>query len=170
MILAFIVAGVLSLFGALAYSELGTTFVSAGADAHYLSKSFGPSAGFAFNWTLFLVIGPGACAACSRVAAIYLLEAAQYAPSEYPWTVKIIAICIIVVLALVNSLVPEYVAVVNKGMMAIKLSSAVFVVIGAFVGASRSSFLFAGDHCFAGTDWTNFIAAVVLALFGASCA
>ena len=67
-------AGLLSLCGALCYSELGTTFVSAGADGHYLKRAFGDSASFAFNWTQFLVIGSACCAAITSVMSNYILQ------------------------------------------------------------------------------------------------
>jgi APA family basic amino acid/polyamine antiporter len=42
--------GVLSLIGALCYAELATTYPRSGGDYEYLTRAFGPWAGFLFGW------------------------------------------------------------------------------------------------------------------------
>lgn len=47
---AWIVGGILSLFGALAYAELGAMIPEAGGEYAYLRRGFGPVWGFLFGW------------------------------------------------------------------------------------------------------------------------
>src|SRR5262249_22273607 len=48
--------GGLALIGALCYAELGAAYGGAGGDYHYLTRAFGPWAGFLFGWTQLVVI------------------------------------------------------------------------------------------------------------------
>lgn len=59
---AWIVGGILSLFGALAYAELGAAIPEAGGEYAYLSRSFGPVWGFLFGWTHSIVARPASAA------------------------------------------------------------------------------------------------------------
>jgi amino acid transporter len=60
---AWIVGGVLSLFGALCYAELGTSFPEAGGEYVYLRRGLGPSWGFLFGWMHSIVARPASGAA-----------------------------------------------------------------------------------------------------------
>ncbi len=53
-----IIGGLLSLCGAMAYAELATAYPKAGGDYVYLSKAYGPWAGFMFGWLQLLVVRP----------------------------------------------------------------------------------------------------------------
>jgi basic amino acid/polyamine antiporter, APA family len=61
--LAWIVAGVLSMFGALCYAELGATFPEAGGEYAYLRRGFGKPYGFLFGWMHSVVARPASAAA-----------------------------------------------------------------------------------------------------------
>lgn len=54
-----IAGGLLSLCGALSYAELATAYPRAGGDYVYLSKAYGPWAGFLFGWAQLTVVRPG---------------------------------------------------------------------------------------------------------------
>ncbi|HMO85512.1 MAG TPA: amino acid permease, partial [Lacipirellulaceae bacterium] len=47
---AWALGGALSLIGALCYAELATTYPRSGGDYEYLTRAFGPWAGFMFGW------------------------------------------------------------------------------------------------------------------------
>jgi APA family basic amino acid/polyamine antiporter len=51
-----VIGGVLSLIGALCYAELASTYPRMGGDYVYLSRAFGPWAGFLFGWTQLAII------------------------------------------------------------------------------------------------------------------
>ena len=46
-----ILAGVLSLFGALGYAELGAAIPEAGGEYVYMHRAYGPMMGFLYGWT-----------------------------------------------------------------------------------------------------------------------
>lgn len=57
-----IVGGALSLFGALAYAELGAAIPEAGGEYAYLRRGFGPAWGFLFGWMHSIVGRPASIA------------------------------------------------------------------------------------------------------------
>ena len=65
--LAWLAGGVLSLFGALAFAELGAAIPEAGGEYAYLRRGFGPMGGFLFGWMAFAVFRSGAQASTSSL-------------------------------------------------------------------------------------------------------
>jgi len=63
LILAWVVAGVMTITGALCCSELAAMMPRAGGVYVFLREAYGPALGFLFGWTLFLVIQTGTIAA-----------------------------------------------------------------------------------------------------------
>jgi APA family basic amino acid/polyamine antiporter len=59
---AWIAGGILSLFGALAFAELGAAIPEAGGEYAYLRRGFGPVWGFLFGWMHSIVGRPAAMA------------------------------------------------------------------------------------------------------------
>jgi basic amino acid/polyamine antiporter, APA family len=55
-LLVWAVGGVLALIGAMCYAELGTTYPRSGGDYAYLTRAFGPWAGFVFGWAQLVVV------------------------------------------------------------------------------------------------------------------
>jgi len=72
MLLAWVIAGVLTLAAALSYGELAAMMPRAGGQYVYLREAFSPLWGFLYGWTLFLVIQTGTIAASSVGFARYL--------------------------------------------------------------------------------------------------
>jgi APA family basic amino acid/polyamine antiporter len=60
--LAWIVGGLLSLFGAMTYAELGAMMPFAGGEYVYLRGAYGDRAGFLYMWTWFAVAKPASIA------------------------------------------------------------------------------------------------------------
>ncbi|MFP6750207.1 MAG: amino acid permease [Pirellulaceae bacterium] len=56
---AWLAGGLLALLGALCYAELTTTYPEPGGDYVYLTRAYGPRAGFLFVWAEFWIIRPG---------------------------------------------------------------------------------------------------------------
>jgi APA family basic amino acid/polyamine antiporter len=67
-----VVGGILSLFGALAYAELGAMDEGAGGLYSYVRDAFGQFPAFLFGWTLFFGIGGGTISALVVAATGYL--------------------------------------------------------------------------------------------------
>jgi APA family basic amino acid/polyamine antiporter len=63
LLLAWVMAGVMTITGALCCAELAAMLPRAGGQYVFLRQAYGPSIGFLFGWTLFLVIQTGTIAA-----------------------------------------------------------------------------------------------------------
>src|ERR1700690_247808 len=72
LLLAWIIAGVLTLAAALSYGELAAVMRAAGGQYFSLREAFSPLWGFLYGWTLFLVIQTGTIAASSVGFSRYL--------------------------------------------------------------------------------------------------
>ncbi len=73
-----IVGGCLALAGAMSYAQLGRMWPLAGGEYTYLSKAYGPTAGFLSGWTSLIAGFSGAVAASAVGLVIYL---GQYFPA-----------------------------------------------------------------------------------------
>ncbi len=72
LLLAWIVGGLLTLAGALTYSELGAALPKAGGQYVYLKEAYGPLVAFLFGWIVFLVYMTGGIAALAVAFSEYL--------------------------------------------------------------------------------------------------
>lgn len=71
VILVWIFAGLLSLFGALGYAELGAAIPEAGGEYVYLHRAYSPGFGFLFGWTTFIIAKPASIGAIATAFVIY---------------------------------------------------------------------------------------------------
>src|SRR5688572_362448 len=67
-----VVGGILTLFGALAYGELAAAMPRAGGQYVFLKEAFSPLWGFLYGWTFLLAINTGFIAAVGVAFAKYL--------------------------------------------------------------------------------------------------
>lgn len=67
-----VLAGILSLFGALTYAELAAAMPEAGGEYVYLSAAYGPFWGFLYGWTQFWVAKSGSIATLAAGFYTYL--------------------------------------------------------------------------------------------------
>src|SRR6202048_320858 len=72
LLLAWAVAGLLTVTGALCCSELATMMPRAGGVYVFFREAYGPAMGFLYGWTLFLVIQTGTIAAVAIAFAKFL--------------------------------------------------------------------------------------------------
>ncbi len=99
MILAvWLLTGVLSFFGGLAYAELGAMILNNGGQSVYLRESFGSLWAFLCGWAFFLVIQSGSAATLAVAFSIYL----SYFLPLSPLGQKLAAVALIGVLTYVN--------------------------------------------------------------------
>jgi APA family basic amino acid/polyamine antiporter len=86
LLLAWIVTGVITLLGALAYGELAAMFPRAGGQYVFLRESMGPLMGFLYGWTLFVVIQTGTIAAVAVAFGRFLgVLWPAISPNRYAW-------------------------------------------------------------------------------------
>uniref|UniRef100_A0A8C4E6Q4 Cystine/glutamate transporter n=1 Tax=Dicentrarchus labrax TaxID=13489 RepID=A0A8C4E6Q4_DICLA len=73
-LIVWIACGVLSLFGALSYAELGTSIKKSGGHYTYIMETFGPQMAFIRLWVDLIAIRPAAMAVISLAFGQYILE------------------------------------------------------------------------------------------------
>ncbi|NJM91106.1 MAG: amino acid permease [Myxococcales bacterium] len=101
VLIAWGLAGVLSLAGALTYAELGAMFPNAGGEYVYLRQAYGPYAGYLFGWTRFWIGTPGSIAAYAVGSATFLADAL---PIAQLGGIKVVALILIAVFTLLGCL------------------------------------------------------------------
>ncbi|MHB1223447.1 MAG: APC family permease, partial [Gemmatimonadaceae bacterium] len=86
LLMVWVLTGVITLLGALAYGELAAMFPRAGGQYVFLRESMGPLMGFLYGWTLFVVIQTGTIAAVAVAFARFLgVLWPAIAPERYGW-------------------------------------------------------------------------------------
>jgi APA family basic amino acid/polyamine antiporter len=108
--LVWVVGGVLSLFGALTYAELGAMKPEAGGEYIYIRDAYGPLAGFLYAWSWFIIAKPGTIATISagmmRVlgtfpALSFLGQRATEWPFAITWA-QVMAVPVVVLISYIN--------------------------------------------------------------------
>src|SRR5215204_1754791 len=86
LLMAWVVTGVMTLLGALAYGELAAMYPRAGGQYVFLRESMGPLMGFLYGWTLFLVIQTGTIAAVAVAFGRFLgVLVPAIGPERFSW-------------------------------------------------------------------------------------
>jgi APA family basic amino acid/polyamine antiporter len=70
-LLVWVIGGVISLFGCVAFAELGSMFPESGGQYVYLREAYGDLVAFLYGWMLFAVANGGSIAALAVAAAVY---------------------------------------------------------------------------------------------------
>src|SRR5262250_694442 len=84
LLLAWTIAGLLTMTGALCCSELATLMPRAGGVYVFFREAYGPAMGFLYGWTLFLVIQTGTIAAVAIAFAKFLgVFVPEISPDNY---------------------------------------------------------------------------------------
>ena len=86
LLMIWVLTGVITLLGALAYGELAAMYPRAGGQYVFLRESMGPIVGFLYGWTLFVVIQTGTIAAVAvafgRFLAVFF---PSIGPERFGW-------------------------------------------------------------------------------------
>jgi basic amino acid/polyamine antiporter, APA family len=86
LLMAWLVSGVVTIFGALAYGELAAMYPRAGGQYVFLRESMGSLMGFLYGWTLFVVIQTGTIAAVAVAFGRFLgVLWPSITPDRYAW-------------------------------------------------------------------------------------
>ncbi len=179
LFIVWVIAGVLSLFGALTYAELAAAMPEAGGEYVYLSAAYGPFWGYLYGWTQFWVAKSGSIA--TLAAGFYTYLTAFYpvlgiSVAVVPLHIgpggtlleihygQLVAIAIIVILGGVN-----YIGVRSGGNLQVFVTSvkmlliAGIIVVGIFSGKGDFSHFASRIPSAAGI--AGFFAAMVSALW-----
>ena len=162
LLVAWLIAGLLTVTGALSYGELAAMMPDAGGMYIYLREAFSPMWGFLYGWTLWTVIQTGTIAAVaiafarfsgvlfpgiseSRYLIAPIALGSHYAVSLS--TAQALAIGIIVLLALSNSRGLEYGKIMTNVFTVAKLGAlAALVLLGLTVCANGAAIHANFDH------------------------
>jgi APA family basic amino acid/polyamine antiporter len=180
LFVVWIVAGVLSLFGALTYAELAAAMPEAGGEYVYLTEAYGPFWGFVYGWTQMWVAKSGSIA--TLAAGFYTYLTVFYPALGKPLVVlpyhigpegsllevhygQLVAIVLILVLAGINYLGVEAGGALQVAVTVLKmLLIGGIIVIGLFSGKGDFSHL--AQSIPAGTPGVaGFLLAMVSALW-----
>ncbi|XP_047245934.1 cystine/glutamate transporter [Girardinichthys multiradiatus] len=101
-LLVWALCGILSLFGALCYAELGTSFTKSGGHYTYLLETLGPLPAFLRLWVEFLFIRPAVASYVSLAFGRYVVEP-LFAPCPAPTAlIKLVSILGVTFVVAVN--------------------------------------------------------------------
>ncbi|ODN06060.1 Y+L amino acid transporter 2 [Orchesella cincta] len=121
--------GIMSILGAIAYAELGTTFPGSGGDYHYLYKSFGCLPAFLLLWVSVFIFLPGA-------DAILAISFAQYVTSPlFPngdapeSAIKLLAAAVIIFFTWLNCYNVRLATKVQNAFMVGKILALVLIIL-----------------------------------------
>src|ERR1700722_20230850 len=136
-LLVWVIGGVISLFGCVAFAELGSMFPESGGQYIYLREVYGDLVAFLYGWMLFAVANGGSIAALTVASAVYTGQIFPIVSQEHlVFTIAGLTINRTQILALFLIAVMTYVNVVGLrwGALLQNLSTwAKFAAMGAFV-------------------------------------
>ncbi|HKD05570.1 MAG TPA: amino acid permease [Bryobacteraceae bacterium] len=124
-----IVAGVLSFFGALAYAELGAMMPHTGGQYVYLREAWGPRWAFVSGWTFMLAVTTGGAAWLSVTFSIY----AGHFFALGPVAQKTLSIALVAVLSVFNYIGVREGAWIQRAFTGLKILALVLLIAGAFL-------------------------------------
>ncbi len=129
MLAVWVVGGMFSFFGAVAFAELGAAMPEAGGIYIYLREAYGPLLSFLFGWTLFLVIDSGSIATLAVAFSHNMLP--RFADMT-PLTKKLVAAGFVAFLGAVNYIGVRWGSRLQNVLTYIKTAAIGIVVIGVF--------------------------------------
>ena len=180
VIAAWIVAGLLSLAGALTYAELATMMPRAGGEYVFIREGYGRPLAFLYGWTQFAVSYSGSQAAKGVGFAIFLNGLLSGAVDRTFFTLhifdhavpfgllQIVALAVIIAATLVNCLAVSIGGRISVFLTSLKMLIVVGVGVGAFALARGNWGHFAMSGAAAACDGVEASARGGLAGFGAA--
>lgn len=160
--LAWLISGVLTLFGALACAELASTFTGSGGVYVYLKEAYGPAAGFLWGWAMLWSMHSGIIAALAMIVARY----AGYLVPLNDREVRAAAIATILLLSTVNYLGVKHGSRLQAAFTWGKLAAiALLIVLGLTLGARLPDHFVSGEAVRGPVSLRDFCLALVAGLF-----
>lgn len=160
-LLCWIIGGVISLFGGLAYAEMGAAMPQSGGRVVYLNEAYHPVVGFMCGFVDWLIGGPGSVAAL----ALALMGVFQPILNISDFGCKAAAIVIIIGVTAYNLVGVKLASVVqNVSMMAKLVPVAVILLAALFVGHVSPDLSFASAGAYAAENNTSVFSMIALAV------
>ncbi len=137
-LMVWVLGGLVSLVGALCYSELTTTFPNAGGDYHFLKLAFGKKFSFLFAWSRVTVTQTGSIAILAYIAGDYLSQLfpiGAFASTYY-------SIIIVFILTLINILGIQFGTGVQKFLLGLQFIGIFIIIFASLVAVPADSIVF----------------------------
>ncbi len=104
LLFLWLLGGISSLIGAMAYAELGTAMPRSGGEYHFLSRIYHPALGFISGWISFIVGFAAPTAAAATALSAYLMAAIAISPGEGLFNAgQITSILVILLLSMLHA-------------------------------------------------------------------
>ncbi len=104
LLFLWLLGGISSLIGAMAYAELGTAMPRSGGEYHFLSRIYHPALGFVSGWISFIVGFAAPTAAAATALSAYLMAAMDIIPGEGLFNAgQIFSILVILLLSMLHA-------------------------------------------------------------------
>ncbi len=139
-----VLGGVISLFGCVAFAELGSMFPDSGGQYIYLREAYGDLPAFLYGWMLFSVANGGSIAALAVASAAYMGNVIPVISQEHvvlsAWGITltrahVVGLLLIIVLTYVNVVGLRWGALMQNVSTWTKFAAmAAFVVLGFAIG------------------------------------
>jgi APA family basic amino acid/polyamine antiporter len=148
ILMAWIIGGVITMFGAFTYAGLATMTTQTGGVYEYLRLIYGDFIAFLFGWTIFTIVGSGAVAALSFVFAqsvntllplpefLSFFKDTGIGDSIFPFAdsgIKMLAVLTIIVLTWVNYKGVSKAGALNNIVTSAKILGILLLIIAGFL-------------------------------------
>lgn len=132
VLIVWLVAGLLSLAGALVYAELSAMMPRAGGEFHFLRAAFGPRLAFLYGWTKTVSLGASA-AAVAILCVVFLNDlTGRRLP---PLAVQVLPLLIIVMATVINLGSMRSSGMTTIALTTVKVALVLVIGVGAFLFA-----------------------------------
>jgi basic amino acid/polyamine antiporter, APA family len=155
LLLVWVLAGLVTLMGALTYGELAAQFPRAGGQYIYLREAISPLFGYLYGWTLFMVIQTGTIAAVAvgfaRFTSVFVPQLSSHVFFGFSLTLpsgpidvglsaqRLLAIASVLVLTWINVRGVHLAALIQTALSSIKIVSLLaLIVLGIGLGNSHA--------------------------------
>lgn len=125
IIFFWVVVGIFVFVGGLIYAELGTRLPNTGGEYVYISRCFGPFAGFMFGWSQLFIIRTSPAAGLAIITVNYL----GYFVELKQWTQTAVALSVIAFFGVLNYIGIQRASVYQKVSTVIKIGGIFAIVI-----------------------------------------
>uniref|UniRef100_A0A8C9Z457 Si:ch73-352p4.8 n=1 Tax=Sander lucioperca TaxID=283035 RepID=A0A8C9Z457_SANLU len=136
-LLVWALCGVLSLFGALCYAELGTSFTKSGGHYTYLLETLGPLPAFLRLWVEFLFIRPAVASYVSLAFGRYVVEP-FFAPCAAPTVlIKLVSILGLTFVVAVNCWSVTWASRTQITLTFVKMFALVLIIVPGVIALAK---------------------------------
>ena len=158
ILLVWILAGVITLFGALTNAEIASVIPETGGQYVYFQRMYGPFFAFLYGWAIFAIIQCGSIAAVAYLFAEYagrLVHLPEFSAATAAWSVHLpfighvsplaeigtkgLAAAIIILLTAVNYVGVRFGGLVQNVFTIAKVTAMLLLVLGALLPSTGGS-------------------------------